>query len=113
MGLFGFIVLHWGVFPRFLGYTISLSCPGYLLSSLLFLVWPGYDGELTVLFLLPVIISEFGLAGWLLANTPHPAKNRDIIPNVDLRSCFRFGGRNDVEIMESSEPAADYVAPQE
>jgi hypothetical protein len=28
--LFGFIILMWGVFPRFLGYTIFLSGPAYI-----------------------------------------------------------------------------------
>jgi hypothetical protein len=92
MGFFGFIIIMWGVFPRFLGYTIFLSCPAYISGSVLFFFWPGfwpgYDGELNIILMIPIIISEFGLAAWLLVNTPHPAKNRDMIPSINSRAIW-------------------------
>lgn len=80
LGLFGFVIVMWGVFPRFLGYTVVVSGPCYILSSLLYLYWPNYDGNFTAFLMIPVIISQIGLAGWCLVSTPHPAKNREFLP---------------------------------
>ena len=49
-------------------------------NSALFVIWPGYDGELSLLLDLPMLIAEFWLCGWLLVNVPHPAKNREFFP---------------------------------
>merc|ERR1712232_510156 len=51
---------------------------GYTINSCAFLFWPSYDGLITWLMLLPAFVTHFWLAGWLLVNTPHPAKNRDL-----------------------------------
>lgn len=78
MFLLGFTICLWGVFPRYMGYCMCLAGCGYVMNSSLFLFWPGYDGIVTWLLLLPVLITHFWLAGWLLVNTPHPSKNRDL-----------------------------------
>mmetsp|Transcript_58485 Transcript_58485/g.143046 ORF Transcript_58485/g.143046 Transcript_58485/m.143046 type:complete len:287 (-) Transcript_58485:408-1268(-) len=77
-GLLGFTIVFWGVFPRWMGYTMFVAGPCYIVNSCLYLFWPGYDGTITALLLLPALISHFWLAGWLLVNTPHPSKNRDL-----------------------------------
>ena len=74
----GFTICLWGVFPRYLGISMCLAGCGYGLNSCLFLFWPGYDGLITWLLLIPALITHFWLAGWLLVNTPHPSKNRNI-----------------------------------
>jgi hypothetical protein len=76
--LLGSTVLLWGVFPRYMGYAMTFAGLGYGINSCLFLFWPGYEGIVTWLLLLPALISHFWLAGWLLVNTPHPSKNRDL-----------------------------------
>lgn len=82
MLLFGFIIVMWGVFPRCLGYCILVSGPCFILSSFFYIFWPKYDGNLTVIFMIPVFISYIGLSGWCIVSTPHPAKNRDFIPGL-------------------------------
>jgi hypothetical protein len=61
-----------------MGYVMFAAGPCYILNSCLFLFWPGYDGTITALLMVPALISHFWLAGWLLVNTPHPSKNRDL-----------------------------------
>jgi len=78
MFMLGFTIVLWGVFPRYMGYTMCLAGGGYVLNSCLFLFWPGYDGLITWLLLIPALAAHFWLAGWLLVNTPHPSKNRDL-----------------------------------
>jgi len=78
MLILGSTIVLWGVFPRYLGYCMSMAGVGYLINSALFLFWPGYDGLVTWIMLLPALCSHFWLAGWLLVNTPHPSKNRDL-----------------------------------
>jgi hypothetical protein len=79
MGLLGFAIIMWGVFPRWLGYIAFLSGPILILNSFLYMYWPGYDGSGSLIFMAPVAIAELWFAGWLLVNTPHPSKNRDIV----------------------------------
>eukprot|EP00536_Pseudo-nitzschia_multiseries_P011537 jgi/Psemu1/308318/fgenesh1_kg.399_\ len=78
MFLLGFTIVLWGVFPRYMGYSMCVAGVGYVINSCLFIFWPGYDGTITWLLLLPALITHFWLAGWLLVNTPHPSKTRDI-----------------------------------
>jgi hypothetical protein len=57
---------------------------------------------MTFLFYLPALVSHFWLAGWLLVNTPHPSKNRDL---------WSFPKTEAVE--EETEPTeGDYEAPE-
>jgi len=78
--MLGITIILWGVFPRWMGYIIALAGPCMILNSLFFVIWPGYDGDMTLLWHLPMIIAEFWLCGWLLVNVPHPAKNRAFFP---------------------------------
>lgn len=78
MCILGSTIVLWGVFPRYLGYCMCLAGFGYGINSCLFLFWPGYDGIVTWIMLLPALMTHFWLAGWLLVNTPHPSKNRDL-----------------------------------
>jgi len=78
MFMLGFVIVLWGVFPRYMGYCMCLAGVGFGINSCLFLFWPGYDGVVTWLLLLPALFAHFWLAGWLLVNTPHPSKNRDL-----------------------------------
>ena len=84
--LLGITIVLWGVFPRWLGYTVSVAGPCAILHSLFYVIWPGYDGDMVLLFSLPTLISEFWLCGWLLVNVPHPAKNREFFPNVTTQA---------------------------
>ncbi|KAG7367526.1 protein of unknown function DUF4386 containing protein [Nitzschia inconspicua] len=97
-GLLGFTIVLWGVFPRWMGYIMSLAGFCYILNSSLFLFWPGYDGTVTFILLAPALITHFWLAGWLLVNTPHPSKNRDL---------WSFQ-KTEAE----DEPASEYEAPE-
>lgn len=81
MILLGACITMWGVFPRYLGIAMLLAGGGYIVNSSLFLFFPGYDGLITWLLLLPALITHFWLAGWLLVNTPHPSKNRNLFPS--------------------------------
>mmetsp|Transcript_1719 Transcript_1719/g.4532 ORF Transcript_1719/g.4532 Transcript_1719/m.4532 type:complete len:287 (-) Transcript_1719:653-1513(-) len=93
MFLLGFTIVLWGVFPRYMGYSMCFAGVGYGVNSCLYLFWPGYDGVITWLLLMPALITHFWLAGWLLVNTPHPSKNRDI-----------FGSRITSEYPSKAEP---------
>jgi len=93
MFLLGFTIVLWGVFPRYMGYSMCFAGVGYGINSCLYLFWPGYDGVITWLLLMPALITHFWLAGWLLVNTPHPSKNRDI-----------FGSRTTSEYPSKAEP---------
>jgi hypothetical protein len=79
IGLLGFAIIMWGVFPRWLGYIAFAAGPSLILNSCLYFLWPGYDGAMTLVFMIPFAITQLWLAGWLLVNTPHPSKNRDIV----------------------------------
>jgi hypothetical protein len=96
-GLLGFTIVLWGVFPRWMGYVMFVSGPCYIINSCLYLFWPGYSGTITALLLLPALISHFWLVGWLLVNTPHPSKNRDL-------SLGFFTKDGEVTEEESTEP---------
>jgi len=87
MVLLGSCICLWGVFPRYLGMSMWTAGIGYIVNSCLYLFFPGYDGLITWLLLLPALITHFWLAGWLLVNTPHPSKNRNIFPSF-------MGGRD-------------------
>jgi len=78
MFMLGATIILWGVFPRYMGYSMCFAGLGYGINSCLFLFWPGYDGIITWVMLLPAFMTSFWLGGWLLINTPHPAKNRDL-----------------------------------
>jgi len=80
MILLGACICMWGVFPRYLGMSMWLAGFGYIVNSCLYLFFPGYDGIVTWLLLLPALVTHFWLAGWLLVNTPHPSKNRTLFP---------------------------------
>eukprot|EP00339_Tiarina_fusa_P002488 CAMPEP_0117045108 /NCGR_PEP_ID=MMETSP0472-20121206/31218_1 /TAXON_ID=693140 ORGANISM="Tiarina fusus, Strain LIS" /NCGR_SAMPLE_ID=MMETSP0472 /ASSEMBLY_ACC=CAM_ASM_000603 /LENGTH=292 /DNA_ID=CAMNT_0004757007 /DNA_START=41 /DNA_END=919 /DNA_ORIENTATION=- len=77
LGLLGFTIVMWGVFPRWMGYTILLAGPMLILNSFLIFVMPGYDGAISFFFMIPYFVGTIWLAGWCLVNTPHPSKNRE------------------------------------
>jgi hypothetical protein len=85
-GILGFAIVMWGVFPRYLGITLFIAGPCLIANSFLFFYWPGYDGELTLLLMLPTGIASIWLCGWLLVNTPHPSKNRDLFSSNRLEA---------------------------
>ena len=80
--LLGLTIILWGVFPRWMGYIIVFAGPCMIANSVFYIIWPGYDGDLTLLLDLPALIAEFWLCGWLLVNVPHPAKNREFFPKT-------------------------------
>ena len=77
MLMLGLTIVLWGVFPRWMGYIILVAGPCMIINSLFYVIWPGYDGDLSLLLDLPMLIAEFWMCGWLLVNVPHPAKNRE------------------------------------
>jgi hypothetical protein len=85
MLMLGACVCMWGVFPRYLGMSMFIAGVGYIINSCLFLFYPGYDGLISWLLLLPALATHFWLAGWLLVNTPHPSKNRNLFPSFQGR----------------------------
>ena len=68
--LFGYVVLVWGVFPKWLGVALALAGIGYVMDSSLFFLMDGYNGETTNILMLPALVAEFGLAGLLLFRQP-------------------------------------------
>lgn len=82
MLMLGITISMWGVFPRYLGYSMWVAGVGYIVNSCLYLFFPGYDGLVTWALLIPSLITHFWLAGWLLVNTPHPSKNRNLFPSL-------------------------------
>eukprot|EP00980_Cylindrotheca_fusiformis_P010318 scaffold2299_cov131-Cylindrotheca_fusiformis.AAC.5 len=72
----GWIISMWGVFPRHLGYALSIAGPCHIVNVFLNLFIPQYNDELAIILALPGIIAQFWLAAWMLVNTPHPSKNR-------------------------------------
>jgi hypothetical protein len=70
MILLGVVILIHGVFPRWLGGIIALAGFGYVLDSGLYFLGTGYNGEATALLMLPAVVSELGLTGWLLLCSP-------------------------------------------
>jgi hypothetical protein len=75
MILLGAVILMHGVFPRWLGGIIALAGIGCILDSSLYLLGTGYNGEATALLMLPALVSELGLTGWLLFGTPSLAND--------------------------------------
>jgi len=98
--MLGFTIVLWGVFPRWMGYAMSLAGLCYIINSSLYLFLPGYDGAITFILLIPALVSHFWLAGWLLVNTPHPSKNRDL---------WSFANKTDA-VREAEE--SEYEAPE-
>jgi hypothetical protein len=74
--LLGLIISMWGVFPRYLGYALSIAGPCYIINVFLNLFISQYNDDFAIIFALPGIIAQFWLAAWMLVNTPHPSKNR-------------------------------------
>eukprot|EP00531_Pseudo-nitzschia_arenysensis_P002910 CAMPEP_0116124366 /NCGR_PEP_ID=MMETSP0329-20121206/5243_1 /TAXON_ID=697910 /ORGANISM="Pseudo-nitzschia arenysensis, Strain B593" /LENGTH=287 /DNA_ID=CAMNT_0003618343 /DNA_START=106 /DNA_END=969 /DNA_ORIENTATION=+ len=85
MVMLGACICMWGVFPRYLGMSMWAAGIGYIVNSCLFLFFPGYDGVISWLLLFPALLTHFWLAGWLLVNTPHPSKNRNLFPSFTGR----------------------------
>jgi len=85
MVLLGSCISLWGVFPRYLGMSMWVAGIGYIVNSCLYLFFPGYDGIVTWALLFPALVTHFWLAGWLLVNTPHPSKNRNLFPSFTGR----------------------------
>jgi len=85
MVLLGGTICLWGVFPRYLGMSMWVAGIGYIVNSCLYLFFPGYDGLITWALLLPALAVHLWLAGWLLVNTPHPSKNRNLFPSFSPR----------------------------
>ena len=75
LALLGTVIWMSRIFPQWLGAATVLAGMGYLLDCICYFVVPGYtgDGTLNNVFMLPVFVAEFGLAGWLLARKPVPA----------------------------------------
>lgn len=71
MTLLGTLIVLDGVFPRVLGGIIALAGIGYVADSCLYFISGQYDGN--VWLLLPAIVAEFGLTGWLLLRPPTKA----------------------------------------
>lgn len=70
MLLLGVVIVLYGIFPRTLGWLIGFAGVGYVIDSLLYFLWSGYDGAWTNYLMLPAILGEFGFAGWLLFRAP-------------------------------------------
>ena len=60
-------------FPKMLGFSCILAGIGYILDAVMYFSWTSYDGEISGIFMLPVFIAEFWLAGWL-----HSVKEQDV-----------------------------------
>lgn len=84
--MLGFTITMWGVLPRYLGLTLLVAGPCMIASSFLYFFWPGYDGELSLVLLIPSGAASIWLCGWLLVNTPHPSKNRELFSSSTASS---------------------------
>lgn len=63
-------------FPEMLGFSCILAGIGYILDAVMYFTWTSYDGQISGLFMLPVFVAEFWLAGWLLSVKLH---NVDVV----------------------------------
>ena len=61
----GYLVFKSGFIPRILGIVMMIHCVGWLMTSLQFFLFPGFEGITYVTYPLG-FISEFGLTLWLL-----------------------------------------------
>jgi hypothetical protein len=61
----GYLVFKSGFLPRILGILLMIHCAGWLMYSLQFFLFPGFDAITYVSWPLG-FIAEFGLALWLL-----------------------------------------------
>lgn len=75
MALLGAVIWQSRIYPQWLGAAVALAGIGYGLDSISYFVVNGYtgDGTLNSIYMLPVFVAEFGLAGWLLLREPVPA----------------------------------------
>ena len=61
----GYLVYKSGYFPRILGIFLILACFGFLIQSLQYFLFPGYE-VITYPGIVFEILGEFGFCGWLL-----------------------------------------------
>jgi hypothetical protein len=61
----GYLVFKSGFLPRILGIVMMIHCVGWLMTSLQFFLFPGFDAITYATYPLG-FISEFGLTLWLL-----------------------------------------------
>lgn len=73
MLLLGIIILKHGIFPHWMGWAISLAGVGYIMDSLLYFMLGSYNGKATSVLMLPVLVAEFALAGFLVLRSPQKA----------------------------------------
>lgn len=76
MFLLGIIILRHGIFPHWLGWVISVAGVGYVMDSLLYFISGSYNGQATPLLMLPVLVAEFALAGYLVFQPPQKAAGK-------------------------------------
>lgn len=73
----GLVVVDKALFPQWLGAVIALAGVGYITDSFLFLFRAGYNGSATGVLMLPALVSEFGLTGYLLLRPPRLVEQQD------------------------------------
>ena len=61
----GYLVYKSGYFPRILGVLLMIACFGFLIESLQYFLFPGYE-VITYPALAVTPIAEFSFCGWLL-----------------------------------------------
>ncbi|MEZ4895529.1 MAG: DUF4386 domain-containing protein [Saprospiraceae bacterium] len=75
--ILGPLCIRSGYIPRLLGYLIAIAGAGYLIIHLGHLLIPGFDPVqkiLEMVFMLPMLLGELGLAIWLLARAKNLTK---------------------------------------
>ena len=70
MLLLGFIVIREGVLPTWMGYALASAGGGYLIDSFLSFFFGWYNGQASTVLMMPVLVAEFSLAGFLVLRTP-------------------------------------------
>ncbi len=71
----GYLVYKSGYFPRILGVFLMIGCLGYVLDSLLIVLFPNYEALITLITTIPEKYAELPFMLWLLfkgANVEQP-----------------------------------------
>ncbi|MBB5868663.1 uncharacterized membrane protein YhaH (DUF805 family) [Allocatelliglobosispora scoriae] len=62
----GWMAYTSGLFPKALGVTLMLGCVAYLVDLLLRFLAPALGGEISAFVLIPSVVAEFWMVGYLL-----------------------------------------------
>jgi len=78
----GYLVYRSGYFPRSLGVLLMIGCFSYLVDLLARFLFPGVGPALSPFVLIPAVVAEFWMVGYLLFKGVHSAKRHTPVPAV-------------------------------